>query len=165
MAGEPTAYQEAVADALRRSGASPTDPVMLVGHSQGGMVAARSADGFVRSGQFNVTHVVTAGSPVGRTPVHDSVQVLSLENRYDLVPRADAADNPDALNRTTVRFEGSRASLSAAHDMRQSYVLGAGWLDVSEDASVRSFRESAGAFLGGGTQVRVDVYAVSRDER
>jgi hypothetical protein len=63
-----------------------------------------------------------------------------------------------------VRFDGSRATVSDAHDMSKSYLPGAARLDGSDDASVRAFRDSAAAFLGGGRQVRMDVYAVSRDE-
>ncbi len=43
MGGEVTSREHAIAEALRRAGASSTDPVMLVGHSQGGIVAAQAA--------------------------------------------------------------------------------------------------------------------------
>lgn len=51
---------------------------------------------FTSGGQaFNITHVVTAGSPIGRTDIPADVQVLSLENQRDIVPHLDAAPNPD----------------------------------------------------------------------
>src|SRR5262249_31927110 len=83
MGGQSAAYEQGVAEALREAGAGPGDPVMLVGHSQGGIVATDAADHFVTSGQFNVTHVVTLGAPVGRLAVPDSVTMLSVENRND----------------------------------------------------------------------------------
>src|SRR5262249_49728147 len=73
MAGSETVLQKGVEDAMRRAGIGPNDPVMLVGHSQGGIVAARAAEAWAASGEFTVTHVVTAGSPVGRIPVPDGV--------------------------------------------------------------------------------------------
>jgi hypothetical protein len=67
---------------------------------QGGIVAAQMA-GDLAGGEYNVTHVVTTGSPVGRIDVPDSVQVLSLENEHDIVAHLDAAGNPDRSNRVT----------------------------------------------------------------
>ena len=155
MGGDPTAYQAGIAEALRRAGATPTDPVMLVGHSQGGMVAVRAAHDWATSGAFNVTHVITAGSPVGHMPVPEGVQVLSLENQHDIVPHLDARDNPDQPNRVTVTFSKQHESIGDNHDIEYSYLPAAGALDRSTDPSVQRFRASAGAFLGGG---RLEVY-------
>ncbi|KWW97826.1 hypothetical protein TH66_20535 [Carbonactinospora thermoautotrophica] len=161
MAGDPTAYQQGIAEALRRAGARPGDPVMLVGHSQGGMVAVRAANDFVRSGEFNVTHVVTAGSPVGRMEVPDRVRVLSLDNEHDVVPHLDAADNPDAPNRTTVTFSDQEGTIGDNHDIEKAYLPAAGALDSSDDPSVRAYRESAQRFFSG-DRVETQVYQVTR---
>jgi len=67
MAGNNTVLQQGIEQALRDAGAQGTGvPVMLVGHSQGGIVAAQSTTDFVAGG-YNVTHVVIAGSPVRST--------------------------------------------------------------------------------------------------
>src|SRR5436190_30255 len=79
-AGRPTGYAEGVRSALAAAGAGAGEPVLLVGHSLGGMVAAELA----RDPQLTVAGVVTAGSPVGATP--EGIPVLSLENRGDVVP-------------------------------------------------------------------------------
>ena len=42
-AGEPTAYQRGILDAMRQAGIGPHEPVLLVGHSLGGMEAAALA--------------------------------------------------------------------------------------------------------------------------
>jgi pimeloyl-ACP methyl ester carboxylesterase len=137
-----------VAEALRQAGAGPGDAVMLVGHSQGGIVATDAANHFVSSGQFNVTHVVTLGAPVGRLDVPDSVAMLSVENRNDVVAHLDAADNPDAPNRTTVEYADDHANVGDNHALRVSYAPAARSLDASGDPSVVAFRDGASAFLG-----------------
>ncbi|MFY1689112.1 hypothetical protein [Plantactinospora sp. WMMB782] len=79
LGGDTTSRQDAIATALDMAGAKATDPVMLVGHSQGGMVAAQAAHDTATGGfPYNVTHVVTAGSPIGNTEIPPGVQVLSL---------------------------------------------------------------------------------------
>jgi hypothetical protein len=161
MAGNPTTLENGVKEALSRAGAGPHDPVMLVGHSQGGIVAARAANDFVTSGQYNVTHVVTAGSPIGRIPIPDKVQVLSLENSGDIVPHLDASDNPATANRTTVTFDNQTGSLGGNHKLGGNYVTTAGQLDSSNDPSVQEFRNSARNFFNG-SQVQTNQYQVKR---
>ncbi len=165
MAGDTTAYQQGVIEALRKAGVGPTDPVMLVGHSQGGLIAAETANNLAASGEFHVTHVVTAASPVGRVPVADGVQMLSLENRNDIVPHLDAADNRDRSNHTTVTFATQNGTMGANHGIGSAYLPAAGALDHSTDPSVTAFRNSASPFLsssGDGTQVTSYVYQITR---
>lgn len=161
MAGNETVLQKGVEEAMRRAGVGPNDPVMLVGHSQGGMVAARAAQDFVSSGSFNVTHVVTAGSPVGRMPIPDGVQMLSLENSGDIVPHLDAADNPASDNRTTVTFDNQSGTVGGNHAIGGNYADAAHQLDTNNDPSVRRFRDSASVFTGG-VSVETHQYTVER---
>lgn len=94
-----------VVGALTRAGVRPGEPVMLAGHSQGGMAAVRvAADPAVRE-RFTITHVLTAGSPVAPMPVPPDVRLLSIEHTTDLVPVVDAVPGTDAPNRTSVRVE------------------------------------------------------------
>jgi hypothetical protein len=160
MTGNPTTLEKGVRDALSRAGAGPHDPVMLVGHSQGGIVAARAANDFVTSGQYNVTHVITAGSPIGRIPIPDKVQVLSLENSGDIVPHLDASDNPTTANRTTVTFDHQTGDVGGNHELTGNYATAAGQLDSSTDPSVQAFRNSAINFLNG-SQVQTHQYQVT----
>jgi hypothetical protein len=161
MAGNETVLQKGLEDAMRRAGIGPNDPVMLVGHSQGGIVAARAANDFVAAGQYNVTHVVTAGSPVGRIPVPDGVQMLSLENRGDIVPHLDAAENRARDNHTTVTFDNQSGTVGGNHAIGGNYVDAARQLDASTDPSVRRFRDSAGIFVSG-SSVQTHQYTVER---
>ncbi|HEX6499554.1 MAG TPA: alpha/beta hydrolase [Micromonosporaceae bacterium] len=166
LGGDVTAREQAIADALRRAGASPTDPVMLVGHSQGGMVAAQAAHD-TATGAFNyhVTHVVTAGSPIGTTEIPSNVQVLSLENQHDIVPHLDGADDPDRPNRTTVTFDTQRGTIGDNHSTHLAYLPAAHALDHSSDPSVVAYRNSASTFLPGsgrGSTVEAHVYDLTR---
>ena len=75
-----------------RPGSAPHEPVLLVGHSLGGMEAAALAS---RDTGFAITDVVTAGSPTAQVDgFPDGVHVLSLEHHGDVVPLLDGADNP-----------------------------------------------------------------------
>lgn len=167
LTGETTSYERMVGQALAASGV-PTGPdgppVMLVGHSQGGIVAATAAGHL----PYNVTHVVTAGSPVGNIPVPPGVQMLSLENNSDIVPHLDASSNADAANHTTVTFDlpGQAHDVGVAHDVGESYLPAAQRLDQGGVASVDTFAASASAFLDtpSDTTITTDRYYASRDQ-
>lgn len=149
MAGNDTVLQEGIQEALRRAGADQTGaPVMLVGHSQGGIVAAEATGDLTDNG-YNVTHVVTAGSPVGRIDIPDDVQMLSLENEGDIVAHLDASDNPDSPNRTTVTFENQTGTIGGNHAIGGNYTDAAQRLDSSSDPSVQQFTDSMDAFTNG----------------
>jgi len=169
MAGNETVLQKGIDQALQRAGVPADAPVMLVGHSQGGIIAARAANDFVTNGQYNVTHVITAGSPVGNIPVPDSVQVLSLENNGDVVPHLDARDNPATDNRTTVTFDnqtgtaGGNHAISGPGGQDANYEAAARQLDGSTDPSVVRFRDGLGNFTGG-TSVDTHQYKVERKQ-
>ena len=147
LAGHSTAYERGIAEALRQTGAKPGDPVMLVGHSQGGIVAVNAARHFTASGEYRVTHVVTAGSPVANLSVPDSVKGLSLENEHDIIPHLDGHENPDEPNRTTATFDRQHGNIGDDHNIAASYLPAAHALDQSTDPSVQDFRDSAEPFL------------------
>jgi hypothetical protein len=166
MGDDLTARERAIADVLHRAGASPSDPVMLVGHSQGGMVAAHAAqDTATGTFDYNVTHVVTAGSPIARFHIPDHVQVLALENVHDITPHLDAAANPDRANVTTVEFDTQYGTVADNHSTARAYLPAARALDASSDPSVAAYRASAAAFLGTGSSaptMRAQVYRLAR---
>lgn len=178
MAGNNTVLQKGVEEALRQAGARETGaPVMLVGHSQGGIVAAQSTNDLVSAG-YNVTHVITAGSPVGRIDIPDNVQMLSLENKGDIVPHLDATGNPNTANRTTVTFENQTGNVGNNHSIGgyrfdennprkprvdENYVAVAKQLDEGSDPSVRRFMDSTGAFTGGSNESELRRYRVARE--
>jgi hypothetical protein len=101
--------------------------------------------------RVNITHVVTAGSPVGRFQVPDDVQVLALENSADLVPRLDGTSNPEDANITTVTCDADRGSAGENHEL-QFYGQLADRLP-RDDPSVQAWRTGAGGFLDPGNRV------------
>lgn len=145
---------------LASAGVVPGEPVLLVGHSQGGMVAVRAAAAL--QGRFAVTHVVTAGSPVSGMPVPEGVRLLAFEDVRDLVPRLDAASNDDSARSVTVRSDSGATTVAGAHGLATAYVPAARAADRSDDPSVRDWIDGAGVFLTGpGERTEVTVTTVS----
>ncbi len=93
----------AVLKAMKTAHIGAGERVLLSGHSQGGIVAMSLAcDPGVRQ-SYNITNVLTAGSPVSRFDPPPGVHVLSVKHDQDPVPRLDMrADNPDRPNWVTV---------------------------------------------------------------
>jgi pimeloyl-ACP methyl ester carboxylesterase len=159
--GRETAYEDGVFMALDAAGVGRQDEVMLVGHSEGGIVAVNAARH--AGSRFRITHVVTAGSPIGRLVgrVPGTVQVLALENAADLVPHLDGAVNPDRPNVTTVTVDDQRGSVGADHDLMDTYQPAAAAADRSHNASVDSFVRTARGFLSGDA-IRTHAYRITR---
>lgn len=154
---------ELVSRALAQAGVRPQEPVLLAGHSQGGMVAMALAGSAAFTARYTVAAVLTAGSPVGAQAVPVSTPVLHLENRQDLVPALDGLPSPAVLNRTTavrdLRASSDAADRIAARDPMaahhvDTYVRTAGAVSASGAPSVRAWEAAAGAVLGGGPGVR-----------
>ncbi len=161
IAGDHTTYAAGIEQAMREAGIGPHDPVLLVGHSLGGMEAASLV---AHGSGFDVTHVVTAGSPIGGVPGYPpGTHVLSLENRGDVVPLLDGRDNADSLQQVTVQFDDHETSIIGNHDLRH-YVHGAAAVDASTDPSVHDqlARLRADGFLGAGGTATSQVFQIGR---
>lgn len=119
MADERDDLLLAAKQALAMAPIAPGDPVVFVGHSQGGIAAAElAADPGVRA-RFDVAGVVTMGSPIGQVRIPDTVPVISLENVDDLVPALDGLANPADPNRVNVQFDGgAHSAVLGSHDIR-----------------------------------------------
>jgi pimeloyl-ACP methyl ester carboxylesterase len=163
LVGDPTAYEGGVLAAMRRAGVRRSDAVMVVGHSEGGMVAVTTARDASASGEFNVTHVVTAGSPVGLSAASlpGRVRLLALENSRDVVPHLDGVANPDRTNVTTASSKRGDGTLVGDHDLDRSYVAVAADVEASTNASVRDFLGSANTYFQAIT-VETHTYQVQR---
>jgi hypothetical protein len=163
LVGERTAYEQGVLAAMHRAGVRTDDQVMLVGHSQGGLVAVTAARDAVASGEFNVTHVITAGSPIGLTAgsVPSSVQVLALENGPDVVPHLDGRRNPDRPNVTTATTSHGDGTIIGDHEIGTAYLPVAADVQASDNRSIRDFLASADGFFGA-DDVITRTYQISR---
>ncbi len=145
LSGRRGASGAVVLQALRRCGARPGEPVLLVGHSLGGMTAAGLAADPRLRGELTITHVVTAGSPIAGSGLPDDVQVLSLERRQDPTPWLDGARNPDQPGWVTVGAP-SPGGLQGSHDLA-GYLDAAAAVDSSHDPGLVRWRAGLGDFL------------------
>lgn len=169
IVGLPTAYEHGVLTAMARAGVRPQDPVMIVGHSLGGMVAVAAARDAVRSGRFTVTHVITAGSPIGMTVggLPPSVRVLALENRSDVVPHADGRANPDRRNVVTVTTDiepAGEPGVGGEHGIDTAYLPAAREAQAAADPAIGAFLADADGYFEA-TEVRTRSFVVTRSFR
>lgn len=155
-----TVMQQQVADAMALAGIKPGDPVMLTGHSQGGITAAALACDPSFRDQYNVTSVVTGGSPIGRFDIPSDISVLSLEHDQDVVPMLDGVENPDRSNWVTVNRELSDAEGTvggvrgpgAAHGL-PNYIETGTEVDKSDSATIEEWRAQNEEFFSGDPSV------------
>lgn len=153
-AGVPDDATRTAVRAMDLAGIRPGEPVLVVGHSLGGMVATElAADPGVRE-RFRIAAVLTAGSPVAAAALPDATQALHLEHAQDVVPGLAGLPNPDTPGRTTVVHDlrvgaapGAVISTVDAHDL-PGYEATARLLPA-DDPSIRAFRRASAEVLGG----------------
>lgn len=162
MAGAPSDRVETVIQAMKQAGIRPDEPVVLAGHSQGGMAAVRAA--MVVGDRFTIADVITAGSPVGGMALPDDISALHIEHEQDYLTSVDGSPNPDELNRTTVTRDltvpvggvtpEGPASLAdvfvAPHEM-SAYIETAHVVEKQDDRSVAAFLAELEGVLDDGT--------------
>ena len=153
----------AVVTAMRRAGVAPAEPVLLAGHSQGGMVVQRVAAG--AAGMFDVRAVVTAGSPDTLDSTPPGVQVRHYRHRQDVVPQLDGTpDRAGAQVVVVTRDLGEGAGPVGAHDVRR-YVETARKAEsvLAASPSSRDFDAAVARVLGpAGTTVTTEQYVATR---
>lgn len=143
-----SSYRAAKA-ALNAFGVTSNDRLILVGYSQGGMVAADLAQQ-----NSNVVGMVTMGAPIANEKLPAGLPVISLEHSNDAVPALAGSTNPITENwATATRHVDVTAgeNILKAHNIGE-YVETANLADKSADAGLvrlrgELFREFAGAEL------------------
>lgn len=157
VAGRPEDASELVARSMAAAGIAPGEPVLLAGHSQGGMVAMDVAADPALRHRFAVAAVLTAGSPVGGMDLPAGTVALHLEHSQDLLHGVDGTANPPSPQRTTVERDLAVSPLAADREAAGSvggahtlptYIRTARALQGCDDPSVRGFEEALGAVLG-----------------
>jgi pimeloyl-ACP methyl ester carboxylesterase len=160
MAGRPDDVSELVVQAMRAAGIPPGEPILLAGHSQGGMVANQIAQDLSLQEQFSISAVLTAGSPVGMPPgdLPPGVLSLHLESGEDLVWALDGIANVDDPQRTTIRGDLADSSHAAdraaaltpvaAHDVA-AYARMARDVSALDHPSVTAFEDRLDMLFGG----------------
>lgn len=141
VAGEESDQSRAVLAAMERAGIAAGEPVELVGHSQGGAIAAQLASDPEVSARYRVASVLTAGAPTGGAETGPEVGMLNLENTRDPVPGLDGAANRDLGASRTVHFDGGllgaradEGGVAGPHDLA-TYRTALEWLETETGAS------------------------------
>ncbi|EFA23291.1 hypothetical protein [Bifidobacterium gallicum] len=102
-----------VVEAMRQAGIKSDEPVAMVGHSQGGIVAAAIASDC--ADEFTIDHIVTAGSPIANHPIASSTWVTAIEMDDELVAALDGKANPSTDTWLTVRGSLDEGALDQAN--------------------------------------------------
>ena len=120
---------EAVRIAMESAGITRNTPVVLTGHSQGGLIALALAN----SGDYDVDAVVTVGTPVGVVPDSTTVPTIHVVHPEDPVPAVGGLIDPDSS--TWVVHVANGEYLIGAHN-KVSYLPSVGALDELHDPRI-----------------------------
>ena len=134
--------ERAVALAMTQAGISPDSRVLLVGHSQGGMVAANISTRFAGSS------VLTFGTPLGQLTGKLLAPTLSVEHERDPVPKLDSRPNPLATNWVTVRHSLAGVDPIAQHEMAGYLGTALSIDDQPADEGLARIRKQIAGFAG-----------------
>jgi len=127
---------------MKQAGIEPDAKVLLVGHSQGGIIAANISTRFAGS------KVLTFGAPLGQLGAALTAPTLSVEHQGDPVPGLDAKPNPLAKNWVTVRQNFKGKDLIAQHEMK-GYLQTAIDIDAqAADQGLARLRQEISEFAG-----------------
>jgi pimeloyl-ACP methyl ester carboxylesterase len=160
MAFTVTGYTRCVRQALDAVAVPLGAEVLLVGHSQGGIVAMDLAgDPAFNGGRVRVTHVVAAGAPISSKDVAErsGTRVFSVENVNDVVTHLDAVDSVagrPAPARLVYQFARNEHHTVASHSARL-YARQLAALSDSPNPRWRDFHESVRPYLAGTTTTTV----------
>ncbi|GAB3528137.1 PGAP1-like alpha/beta domain-containing protein [Arthrobacter monumenti] len=166
MTGSPH-MANAVTEALKEAGAPSGAPVMLIGHSGGGLHARAVVSDPAFLAEFDAKHVITAGSPVGGIPLPDGTSGLNLQQRGEFVANFDLKKPPDTKNNVTVTFQTDppydpyTGEKMDGHSVG-NYVHKAELLEASNHPSVSTTVAGIAAFVPMGAKVSSYKFSLER---
>lgn len=157
---ERAASERAVRQAMAAAHVAPGDPVIVVGHSAGGMVAANLA----ADPDLDVVAAVNLGGPAAQVSTGDT-PVLSVAHSEDLVPATGgsgvAAGGRIEVERSLgARAPGQGASFPA-HALAE-YQDTARLIDRSDDPRLGAFRDVLTGFTEGAAPTTVSYWRAER---
>lgn len=160
MAGANSAASEkAVSVAMSQAGISNQDQVLLVGHSQGGMVAGNIA----ASSGFVVSGLVTFGAPLAHL-AKLKMPVMAIEHVNDPVPNISGRANPMKSNWVTIQRVSEKVESNAiafSHSLK-SYRNTTTEIDQSNDKGVSNIRSQILKEFAGTKPTRSLEFEISR---
>ena len=165
VGGTPTAMESGVATAMRQAGIQPGEEVALYGHSQGGITVSNIAADPAIQERYNITTVLTAGSPTAGADIPDDVHALHLENTGDAVPGLDAAPTPTGPNRQVAMLDTHQTSTNGYPHASSAYAQAAEGLEDKAPELAdwnKSFSRASGAGEQGTTTTEY-TFAIQRN--
>jgi hypothetical protein len=139
---------------------------MLVGHSQGGIIASQLAADPDFVSQYNVTNMMTFGTPLDGVPVDPRVQTLALQHTTDPVPRLDlggltidgAVPGPaGSVTEVTLPNDPGVGNNPFAQHGGETYAWSLDHLTGADADVVGRYQDGLGDFLGADEVYAVDV--------
>ena len=160
MAGANSAASEkAVMLAMSQAGITSQDQVILVGHSQGGMVAGNIA----ASSSFAVSGLVTFGAPLAQL-AKLKMPVMAIEHVNDPVPNISGRANPMKSNWVSIQRVSEKVESNAiafSHSLK-SYRNTTTEIDQSKDRGVLNIRSQILKEFAGTKPTRSLEFEISR---
>ncbi|MFM6979902.1 MAG: lipase family protein [Micrococcales bacterium] len=162
--GKHNSAEQAVKLAIQQSqiGRYPTDRVILVGHSLGGLIVNRLSN----DPNLKVNGVVTFGSPNDQIDVPESIPTLNLTHIDDPITRLDGIVGSGQRLGSDVQFDNSSIAPESdkgvihSHDL-SSYQKTAAQLDFSQDQKLDAIKDVLHTALGDG-ELKVQYYEIRR---
>ncbi|MBT2497720.1 hypothetical protein J7E25_01280 [Agromyces sp. ISL-38] len=143
------AGERAVRQAMADAGVAPGEPLLAVGHSGGGIIAASLAG----DPELNTVGVLNLGGPVASAELREGVQLLSIEHEEDLVPASGGAGHPSdqrtTVSRSVLDPSVEYSSMLPAHELSR-YRETAALVDESEEERLSAFRTLVADVTGDG---------------
>jgi hypothetical protein len=133
------ASEKAVLLAIKKAGINSADEVILVGHSQGGMVAGNLAaypSGYIAAG------LVAFGAPLAHIK-NLKAPVMAIEHVNDLVPNLSGKANPLKKNWVSVQRISEKPESDAlmfSHSLK-SYRNTTTAIDASSDVGIKNIKQ------------------------
>ena len=161
---EAAASERAVRAAMAEAGVGSGEPVIVVGHSAGGMVAANLAADPDPDRGFEVAAAVSFGGPADHVATGDT-PVLSVAHSEDFVPATAGsgvhADGRIEVERSVGTLAPKEGDSVPAHALHQ-YQGTARAIDRADDPRLREFRDLVAGFTGGRPPSDVSLWHAER---
>jgi len=163
MADLPAGSFDGVKQSMAMAGIGRDSHIVVTGHSQGALIAAKIAE----SGDYSVDAVMLFGSPSGQVPVPASIPTLIVEHLEDpVVSLGGLQSNRDATIVQAMALRGpdpvpTGIALPAHHI--EAYIETAEAIDQrAESADIVAFRQRLAALTEGYGDGRAQRYLVER---
>jgi hypothetical protein len=155
------ASERAVLEAMNQAGIAPSDEVIFVGHSQGGMVAgnlAQNSAGYITAG------LVTIGAPIAQLKL-SKVPVMAIEHVNDPIPNASGKVNPLTKNWVTIQRTSQALESDApmhSHSLK-SYKNTTQEVDASKNRGIVNIKQQLLSQVQGAPVGKAMDFVISRE--